>query len=132
MEALKRAGARKVVPLAVSIAAHSPLMAPVAAELGEAIEATPLFEANVPLIANTSAKPIRTVEAIRAELKAQLTGSVRWTASMGYAIDSGINRFIEIGPGNVLTSLVKRMHRKSKRLAVNDPDGVIALATDLL
>jgi len=132
MEALRKAGARKVVPLAVSIAAHSPLMAPVAAELGEVIDATPLNAAKTPLIANTSAEPIQTVDAIRAELKAQLTGSVRWTASMGCAIDAGINRFVEIGPGNVLASLVKRVQRKSERLTVNDPDGVAALVAVLL
>ena len=107
-------------------------MAPVAAELGEVIDATPIDDAKVPLIANTSAQPIRTANAIRAELKTQLTGSVRWTASMGYAIDSGINRFVEIGPANVLTSLVKRVHRKSQRLAVNDPDSVVTLVTGLM
>jgi [acyl-carrier-protein] S-malonyltransferase len=131
MTMLNAAGARKVVPLAVSIAAHSPLMAPAATALREAIEATPLTPPAFPLIANTSARPLTTVEAIRAELTDQLTGQVRWTESMHYGLDAGVTRFIEFGAGEVLTGLMKRIDRKATRMAINDPESVRALVAAL-
>ena len=124
MQALLAAGAKKVVPLAVSIAAHSPLMQPASVELQQVIDATPIAIPTVPVLANTSAQPLTTVAAIRAELVAQLTGSVRWTASMQGALTAGVTRFIEIGPGEVLTGLMKRIDRNVQRLVVNTPDGV--------
>ena len=127
MRALTAAGAKKVVPLAISIAAHSPLMRPAAAELQRVIDATPIASPLVPVLANTSAQPLTTAEAIRMELVAQLTGSVRWTASMQAAVAAGVTRFIEIGPGEVLTGLMKRIDRSVQRLAVNTSDGVEAL-----
>lgn len=129
MADLTEAGARKVVALAVSIAAHSPLMAPAAAELKAAIDATPIHPPVAPVIGNTSAAPLTSADAIRAELVAQLTGSVRWTASMQHAVDAGVETFVEIGPGDVLAGLMKRIARKSERLSVADPAGVEAFAT---
>lgn len=131
MADLEAAGARKVVALAVSIAAHSPLMAPAAAELRAAIEATPIQPPAAPVIANTSAAPITDRDAIREELVAQLTGSVRWTASMQHAVDAGVETFVEIGPEDVLTGLMKRIARKSTRFSVGDPAGVEALLAHL-
>ncbi|MEZ4656401.1 MAG: ACP S-malonyltransferase [Caldilineaceae bacterium] len=128
MEALRAAGARKVVPLAVSIAAHSPLMKSAAAELQIAIEATPITEPCFPLIANTSARPIQSAADIRAELIAQLTGSVRWTESMQHALAAGVTNFVEIGPGEALTGMIKRIDRSAARLNVNEPGGVTAFA----
>ncbi len=124
MEAARAAGAKRVMPLAVSIASHSPLMAPVADELRQAIEATPLYAPAVPLIANTSAQPLTTVEAIRAELAAQLTGSVRWTASMQALLAAGVTHFIEIGPGEVLSGLMRRIERAAERVTINSAAGV--------
>ena len=126
MADLAAAGARKVVALAVSIAAHSPLMAPAAAELKAAIDATPIHPPVAPVIGNTTAAPLTSADAIRAELVAQLTGSVRWTASMQHAVDAGVETFVEIGPGDVLSGLMKRIARKSERLSVADPAGVEA------
>ncbi len=128
MQALSQAGARKVVPLAVSIAAHSPLMVPAAERLAAAIRATPIHAPVAPVLANTTAEPLAEPGALRQELVAQLTGSVRWTASMQRALALGIDTFAEIGPGNVLTGLVKRIHRKARRFNVADPQGVQALA----
>jgi len=128
MADLKDAGARKVVALAVSIAAHSPLMAPAATELRAAIDATPIAPPLAPVIGNTSAAPLTSAGAIRSELVAQLTGSVRWTASMQYALDAGAGTFVEIGPGAVLAGLMKRIARKSERIGVADPAGVAACA----
>jgi [acyl-carrier-protein] S-malonyltransferase len=120
MRALAAAGARKVVPLAVSVASHSPLMQPAAAALRQAIAAAPLTAPSVPLIGNTTAQPLTTVDAIRTELAAQLTGSVRWTASMQFALAAGITNFVEIGPGDVLTSLMRRIERSANRQSIND------------
>lgn len=131
MAALSAAGARKVVPLAVSIAAHSPLMQPAADALQAAIAATPILPPTVPVIANTSAQPLTTVDAIRAELTAQLTGSVRWTASMQFALQAGVTRFLEIGPGDVLTSLIKRIDRSAQRQAIGAPADVQTLVQQL-
>ncbi|MCB0063378.1 MAG: ACP S-malonyltransferase [Caldilineaceae bacterium] len=120
MEALQAAGARKLVPLAVSIASHSPLMQPAAAQLRAAIDAAPISAPVVPLIGNTTAQPLIATNAIRDELAAQLTGSVRWTASMQFLVKAGVTDFIEIGPGDVLTSLMKRIERSANRRAIND------------
>lgn len=124
MALLQEAGARRVVPLAVSIAAHSPLMAPAAAELRAAIEATPVADPMIPLIGNTTAQPLTAADAIRDELVQQLTGSVRWTDSMRHALAADVTTFVEIGPGDVLSGLVRRVDRKSTRMNVNDPAGV--------
>ena len=128
MEALQRAGARKVAPLAVSIAAHSPLMQPAAEELRAAIDATPVSAPRVPVLANTTAQPISSAEAIQAEVAAQLTGGVKWTASMQAALAAGVTDFIEIGPGEVLSGLMKRIDRQAGRRSVGDPDTVRAVA----
>jgi len=124
MVALQEAGARKVVKLAVSIAAHSPLMAPAEQELRSAIEEITIVAPRVPVIANMNAEPITTADAIRSELVSQLTGSVRWTSAMQYALSQGVTHFIEVGPDDVLTTMMKRIDRKSKRLAVNDSESL--------
>lgn len=136
MTACEDAKARKVVPLAVSVAAHSPLMRPAIDELRAAIEATPISPLTIPLIANTSAKPIEantpsTIDEIKAELVDQLTGSVRWTATAQFAISQGVNSFIEIGPGKTLTSLVKRIERKSNRINLNSPENIAKFVDSL-
>jgi [acyl-carrier-protein] S-malonyltransferase len=120
MSGLEKAGARRVVPLAVSIAAHSPLMAPAASQLEATIETMEVRDPLAPLIGNTSGRPLDNADAICQELNAQLTGSVKWTASMKNAIDAGVETAAEIGPGSVLNGLMKRIHRKSKRVNVAD------------
>ncbi len=122
MAALRAAGARKVVPLAVSIAAHSPLMQPAAAALRTAIDATAILPPQAPMVGNTTATLLTTVEAIRDELTSQLTGSVRWTASIQRLADAGVTTFVEIGAGEVLTGLVKRIAR-ANRVTVKDVEG---------
>jgi [acyl-carrier-protein] S-malonyltransferase len=108
-------GARKTVILPITIAAHSPLMASAAAEFATAVDNTPIHPPKVPIIGNVSAQPLTTVAEIRAELKAQLTSSVLWTASMHYLLAQGVNSVLEVGPGDVLLSLVKRIDRTVQR-----------------
>ena len=114
--AAKEAGARKVVVLPITIAAHSQLMASAAAEFTKAVAATPLYPPTIPVIGNVSARPLQTVAEIRAELEAQLTSPVYWTDSMTYLTTHGVTAVMEVGPGDVLLSLMKRIHRKTKRL----------------
>lgn len=126
MAGCESAKARKVVQLAVSVAAHSQLMQPAVDELAAAINAVEIRPPQIPVIANTSVTSLQTVEEIRAELVSQLTGSVRWTETIQQAVDQGIQAYVELGPGKTLTSLVKRIDRKSTRVNVNDGDTLAA------
>ncbi len=124
MDALSKAGTRKVVPLAISIASHSPLMQPAAEQLRSVLLAAPIETPQVAVIGNTTARLLTNRDEIRSELMSQLTGSVRWTASMQLAIADGVCDFVEVGPGDVLVGLVKRVDRKAGRHSVSDPEGV--------
>lgn len=128
MELLREQGGRRIIPLAVSIAAHSPLMAGVVQEYRAAVEATPIHMPSVPVVANISARPLLSVEEIRDELAGQLTWPVRWTASVQWMVGQGINRFVEIGPKDVLSKLVKRIDRGVEAVSVGDLSSVQALA----
>ena len=114
------AGARKVVQLPISIAAHSDLMASAAADFIEAVKATAIAPPRVPVIGNVTAQPLRTPEEIWTELEAQLTSPVKWTGSMNYLIQQGVVTFVEVGSGNILLGLLKRIDRKSKRVKSED------------
>jgi len=95
--------------LAVSIAAHSALMQPAATEFAVAVSATPFATAGTPVVGNIHAQALTSADAIRAELVAQLTSPVRWTATIRRMAQAGVYCFVEIGPGSVLTGLVKRI-----------------------
>jgi len=117
MELAGEAGARRVVQLPISIAAHSPLMESVAGEFSEAVDAAPLNTSQIPVIANVSAQPLQSIEDIRRELKAQLTSPVAWTPSMHWLLAAGSDTFVEAGPKDVLLGLLKRIDRQAERLA---------------
>lgn len=116
MTRAEAAGARRVVQLPITIAAHSALMASAADDFAEAVDATPIAAPRVPVIANVTARPLTTPEDIRTELKAQLTAPVRWTDSVNHLLAAGADTFVEVGPGEVLLGLVKRIDRKAKRI----------------
>lgn len=109
MERAKARGAKRVIPLAVSGAFHSPVMQPAAGTLAEAIRATALRDAPVPIISNISATPLTTAPAITEELAQQIAAPVQWTRTIEYLVNAGVSVFIEIGPGDTLTGLVKRI-----------------------
>ena len=115
MTLLGQAGARKVVRLPISIAAHSPLMDSVANAFAAAVAAAPLAAARIPVVANVTARPITTPDEIRAELTAQLTAPVRWTDSVRQLGALGVDAYVEVGPGDVLLGLVKRIDRAAAR-----------------
>ncbi|MBU4224849.1 MAG: acyltransferase domain-containing protein, partial [Chloroflexi bacterium] len=118
LELAKAAGARRAVLLAVSIAAHSPLMASAQADFKAAVDAAPFADAPLPVVSNITAQPISTVHALRADLNAQLTCRVRWTESIQFMLAQGVTTFLEIGAGSVLTSLVKRISGETTRLTL--------------
>ena len=107
-ELAKAAGAKRCIPLAVSIAAHSPLMAGAAQEFRAALESVQWVEPDVPVIANATARPAGREDAID-RLVAQLTSPVRWTESIQFMIGKGITRFVEVGPKDVLCGLIRRI-----------------------
>ena len=125
----KEAGARKVVQLPITIAAHSPLMASAAVAFSETVANTPILPAEVPVVANTSGRPLRKPEEVRTELNAQLTGGVRWRQSMDFLRREGVDTFIEVGPGDVLTTLMKRIDRKATRRSFME-DGEVGSGAD--
>lgn len=108
-EAAKAAGAKRALPLAVSGAFHSPLMEPARIELGKAIETTEIVAPVCPVYQNVTGRPETDPEAIKKNLLAQLTSPVKWTQSVKNMLVEGADHFIELGPGNVLQGLVKRI-----------------------
>ena len=120
MLAARERKAKLVTALDVSIAAHSALMQPAVAEFTEAVNATPMREPRIPVIANVTARPIRTVKAIRDELVGQLTAAVQWTQTIEYLVAQGVDTFVEIGSGKVLTGLIKRSARSARLINVSD------------
>jgi [acyl-carrier-protein] S-malonyltransferase len=108
-EAARARGAKRALPLNVSIAAHSPLMSTIADEFAAVVAATPIQTARVPVVANTSASPITHPDDIRAELMAQLTSPVRWVESVRWMHEQGVDSFVELGPKDVLSGLIKRI-----------------------
>ena len=108
-EKLTAAGARRVVPLKVGGAFHSPCMEPARAELAEAIAATEIHEPICPVFQNVDAQAHTNPEEIKANLIAQLTAPVRWTQSVRNMVAAGATEFVELGPGKVLQGLVKKI-----------------------
>jgi len=127
IELLQERGGKRIIPLAVSIAAHSPLMATVVQEYRAAVDATPLRSPAVPVIANISARPLAGVDEIRDELAGQLTWPVRWTESVQTMITRGVTHFVEVGPKDVLAGLVRRIDPSVAVTSAGDAPGVQAL-----
>jgi [acyl-carrier-protein] S-malonyltransferase len=105
----KELGARRIVPLAVAGAFHSPLMASAQEKLRHALQDVLIACPRIPVISNVTAAPTREPEAIREALAVQVVSPVRWEASMRALIAQGARRFIEVGPGRVLTGLLKKI-----------------------
>ena len=122
--------ARRSLRLPISIAAHSPLMAPVNDEFASYVRAAEMKEPTVPVYGNLGASPLLGVDANRSELEGQLTAGVRWRESVGNMIANGATRFIEIGPGNVLSALLRRIDRKTPGLALNSAEALQLLIDD--
>lgn len=109
---LTEAGAKRALKLNVGGAFHSPLMEPAKVELQAAIESTEIRTPNCPIYQNVDAKPYTSPAEIKANLIAQLTGAVRWTQTVQNMLADGAEAFVEVGPGNVLQGLVKKVDRQ--------------------
>jgi [acyl-carrier-protein] S-malonyltransferase len=124
MELAKARGARLVQRLAVSIASHSPLMQPASLNFNELLSRINLRTPQIPLIANISAQALTSVEELRTELSEQLTRPVQWTRSVQEMVSRGVDTFVEIGPKQVLTGLIKRITPDSRPINLTDAEVV--------
>lgn len=123
MELARERGAKRVVRLAVSIAAHSPLMSKTAEEFRRRLDEAPFRAPVVPVVANATASPLTDPEIIRDALERQLTSPVRWVESMRWMIDRGVPRFVEVGPKKVLRGLLRRIDRSVEGLTTAEALG---------
>ncbi len=112
MELAKAAGAKRVVALNVSGAFHSPLMAVAEQGLRAQLEGVTMRAPRFPVLSNVTAAPVTDAEEARRLLVRQLTSPVRWTASMRALVDAGVDRFLELGPGGVLSGLLRRVTKE--------------------
>jgi [acyl-carrier-protein] S-malonyltransferase len=116
----KELGARKVMVLPVSVAAHSPLMAEAAEGMRSVLEGVAFDDPAIPLLANADAREITTADAARNELVEHLTKGVDWVAAVERMAGAGVASFVEVGPGRVLTGLIKRIAPDAEAIALDD------------
>ncbi|WP_434052336.1 MAG: ACP S-malonyltransferase [Roseibium sp.] len=131
VEIAKAKGARRAVMLPVSAPFHCSLMAPAADAMSVALANADVNSPVVPLIANVLAEPIKDPADIRARLVEQVTGTVRWRESVLWLAGQGVETFVEVGTGKVLTGMVRRISKGSTGIAVNTPEDIDALVETL-
>jgi [acyl-carrier-protein] S-malonyltransferase len=117
-ELAKARGAKRVLPLPVSGAFHSPVMYPAVDGLAHALATADLHDAAIPIISNITATPLTAAHELRAELAQQLAASVQWIRTIEYLSGAGITTFIEIGPGQALTGMIKRIVKGAKTINI--------------
>jgi [acyl-carrier-protein] S-malonyltransferase len=122
-------GARRAIPLAVSGAFHSPVMQPVTAELARALRDTSIHDVTIPIVSNISAEPLTDAQALREELPLQVASSVQWIRSIEYMVNQGVTTFIEIGPGQALTGMVKRIAKGVTTINIGNAEEVARAVT---
>ena len=127
MAGAKTAGAKRALPLAVSIAAHSPLMNSIQAEWNQAVELAAFSDVKIPVFGNVQAAVIKTADEARADLKAQMQSRVRWTESIRNMFEAGMTSFVEVGTGTVLGGLVKRIASEAANYPLGNPQDFAAL-----
>ena len=108
----EQAGASMALPLNVSGAFHSPLMAPAREQFNQFLKQFQFNSPSIPVIANTTARPYENGDDVILQLAAQITGSVQWTATIEYLMQVGETEFVEVGPGSVLTGLIRRIRNQ--------------------
>jgi len=128
MDLARAMGARYIMPLKVSGAFHSPLMQPATDGMSEAISNLDFHTPSVPIVVNSTAQPATTPEAIKDELLQQLSCCVHWQESVEYMVDAGVDTFVEIGPGQVLNGLIKRISKEAKILNIEDTDSISVMS----
>ncbi len=123
-ESAKRAGAKMVRPLSVSGAFHSPLMADAEAGLREELARVDFRGPRFPVVCNATAEPVSDADRARDTLVRQLTAPVRWTDGIRRISAAGVSRFVELGPGKVLTGLLRRIDSGLEGLSVGTPEEI--------
>jgi [acyl-carrier-protein] S-malonyltransferase len=131
-EACKARGAKRVVPLVVSGAFHSPLMGAASQGLGESLRAARFQDARCPIVANVSATAVQRADEVRDALDRQLLGAVRWEESMRALLAAGAEGFVELGAGKVLRGLLRTIAKDAPSWNVEDPDSLDATLASLL
>jgi len=131
MELLKGRGGRKMIKLPVSAPFHSPLMAPAQLAMGPVLQALAFKAPCCPLVNNVDAQAITDPEALRQGLVRQIPGAVRWEATMALLLEQGVTTFLELGPGKVLTGLVKKQAKEKgievRALSIGGPEDLESL-----
>lgn len=127
MTGAKAAGAKRALPLAVSIAAHSPLMDSIQAEWDAAVDACSIGSALIPVVGNVHAQAMTSADELRADIKAQMQSRVRWTESVQFMLGRGFRTFVEAGSGEVLLGLIKRIEPSTSRYPLGNPADFMAL-----
>ncbi len=128
----KELGAKRAIVLPVSVAAHSPLMAEAAEAMRTTLADVPFSDPTTTLLANAAAQPIGTADGARAELVDHLTAGVDWVAAVEAMAAAGVTTFVEVGPGKVLTGLIKRITPDVEVVPADDPastERILALAS---
>jgi [acyl-carrier-protein] S-malonyltransferase len=123
----KEAGARRALPLPVSIAAHSRLMSSIQFEWDEAIKRASCSDPSVPVIGNVTAGLLTKADALREDISAQMQSRVRWVDSIHFMIERGVTTFLEVGAGTVLAGLVKRISPEAAVISLGNPQDFDAL-----
>ena len=126
MAGAKAAGAKRALLLAVSIAAHSPLMDSIQAEWNQAVDAAAFYDLNTPVIGNVHATVLKTANEARADIKAQMQSRVGWTDSVITMTSMGIKAFVEVGTGAVLGGLIKRITSDAVSYPLGNPQDFAA------
>ena len=122
-------GAKRAIVLPVSVAAHSPLMAEAAAAMRETLDGIEFKDPTTTLLANADGRAITTAAGARDELVEHLTAGVDWVGAVRHMVDAGVTTFVEIGPGKVLTGLIKRIAPDTEIVPADDPDSADRLIT---
>lgn len=117
-------GAKRAIVLPVSVAAHSPLMAEAADAMRETLASITVADPTTTLLANADARPIHTADAAKAELVEHLTAGVDWVGAVQVMVAAGVTTFVEVGPGKVLTGLIKRIAADVEIIAADDPASI--------
>lgn len=120
MDLARAMGARHITQLKVSGAFHSSLMQPAAEGMAQAISQLDFRDPSVPIVVNSTAQPVTTAAEIKQELHQQLSSCVQWQKSVEYMVGAGVSTFIEIGPGQVLNGLIKRINQEAQILNIED------------
>jgi [acyl-carrier-protein] S-malonyltransferase len=120
-------GVRRAMPLNVSGAFHSPLMAPAAERFAALLDRAAFADARVPVVCNVDAEPVRDAAGLRGRLRAQLTAPVRWVECVEALVGLGAEALVEVGPGSVLTGLARRIAPEVRAMSVSSLDAAVAV-----